>query len=466
LLVFYKDTNELYLGRYTGNTTEPFRYERIEEIPPASVISHKHTLINVNGQYHIYAGHSQFWMFDLTNRIPTEFEPFQNCQADWFSNSKVNSVIAPDIETNETDAIAGQHMTQTIYTWSGLDPNTTYQLALGAKYALTEVEGFPREGKLEEPSTITITGVSSYALTIRQAVTPPTSETTEDIPSFEYDGAELSGLQETNLFTAHNPVTHEIFACGNNLVLRFDYRFGTVSTSQMNLSAMGYALKPESSTTLRQNQWVLFGMQNGYVMRYGKEAIDDESSGSITATVSGNTATASAAIFKADHAGRSIKFADGTVFAVLAVVDATHATVLSGRKTASQRFSIIPAIYHRDEESYDSIMASGLSSFGKSRNEKLWNEYTLILASQSPNASVAVDFRSGRNPGEDAVEQSTVIPRARTENMVQPTIQANYIGDRLTVAGVNNPVEIAERIFSVQGIGTGNVLRRNTNASQ
>lgn len=429
VLVIYKDSNEIFLARYTGITTEPFRYERLDNLPPASAMRYRHTLISVNGQYHIYAGHSQFWQFDLTNRMPTEFQPFTSCQRFWYDSSD----SLKKLESSQSaagsmffDVVVGQK-----YEWIGNSDTSPLYYGNGELICVGR-------GRF----------IARYNF-VRARLS---------------DNGSLYDVIDSQLFGAHNPITNEVMMCSPSGALLFDYRFGTVSTTPEAYSAAGAAYRPESTTSLRKIQWMLLGLNNGLLMRYGMEPVPVIKSGTITAVKSADTITANSSLFEPDHVGRSVLFADGTAWAIVEYVSATSVKVLgSAAAVARQTFSIIPAIYHRDGQGYASVLASGLSHLGKSRNEKLWNEYTLILSSQSPAARVTVDFRSGRNPGEEEVTQSTTIPDAKRENMVQPTILANYIGDRITVSGMNNPVEIVERLFSVEGIGTKNVLRRNTN---
>lgn len=77
-LVIYKDTTT-FLARFTGFPSAPWDFKDLQT-PSAKSLHYRYTLVQVNGEYHLYAGRSAFYRFDLTNRRPVELELTEACQ--------------------------------------------------------------------------------------------------------------------------------------------------------------------------------------------------------------------------------------------------------------------------------------------------------------------------------------------------------------------------------------------------
>lgn len=356
--IIYKETS-IFIARYTGDTGQAFVLEKVP-IPDAATLGFKHTLVDVGGMFHFYAGANGFYRFDMTNRIPMEIPELMGCKEVFFRQASKSS----------------------------------------------------------EP------------------------------------------------FSADNSITKEVFVClpepsESVAMLRYDYLYNTVSTSTMAITAAALVYKPsDPSNTSKTEAWFTMGNSNGIVLRYGFVDGPEHSSGAITATVAAGVATASASFFKPEHVGRSIRFYDDVLYAITGYTSPTEVSVLmpvSGH--AAGQFRVVNVIYHRDGQAYSSVLESGLDAFGGPSSEKLWNEYVAQLSSMNPTASLAIDFRGARNPYEEAAALSTTISDAQSSNLVPLMMQANYIGDRITVNGVNNPVEIVERQFNVEGVNAKNFTR-------
>lgn len=67
-LVIYKDTC-IFLASFTGIPESPFVFERLV-IPDGFTLYYRWTLIDVGGQFHIYAGSNRFYKFELSARTP------------------------------------------------------------------------------------------------------------------------------------------------------------------------------------------------------------------------------------------------------------------------------------------------------------------------------------------------------------------------------------------------------------
>ena len=273
-------------------------------------------------------------------------------------------------------------------------------------------------------------------------------------------------VAEDEPFAANNSATREVFVCIPNstqtdATIRYDYLQGTVSTSSMMMTAAATVPKPtDPSNRTLPDLWFVMGGNAGELRRYGFVDGPEVVSGAIKATVNNGVATATAAIFTEDHVGRSLRFSGGMVFAITGYISPTQVNVLLWKPIAlGQTFRIINAIWHRGGEAYDSIMESGLEAFGAPQSEKMLNEYVLILASKSVGTTIGVTFLTGVNPSEITDEFEAEIDLPLTSNLIPTAIQSNYLGDRITVSGVNNPIEFGSRLLKIEGVASSNFNR-------
>jgi len=97
VLVVYKETS-IFLAEYTGDTDAPFRFNFVK-IPASKALKYRHTVANVEGMAHIYAGDSAFYSFDLASRKPKELPAFKNTDTLFFndaSSANTESIYAAD----------------------------------------------------------------------------------------------------------------------------------------------------------------------------------------------------------------------------------------------------------------------------------------------------------------------------------------------------------------------------------
>lgn len=74
-LVIYKDT-DIYLAAYTGVVAAPWAFTSLKT-PSDKTLFYRWTLVNVQGDFHIYAGKNSFFRFDLTSRVPRLIDTFE-----------------------------------------------------------------------------------------------------------------------------------------------------------------------------------------------------------------------------------------------------------------------------------------------------------------------------------------------------------------------------------------------------
>lgn len=82
VVVIYKDTSAV-LADYTGDADAPWNFRSLD-FPAGKSLFYRWTLINVQGLFHVYAGSTSFYRFDLTNRIPSEIPGAESLKSIFF----------------------------------------------------------------------------------------------------------------------------------------------------------------------------------------------------------------------------------------------------------------------------------------------------------------------------------------------------------------------------------------------
>ncbi len=264
-------------------------------------------------------------------------------------------------------------------------------------------------------------------------------------------------------FSCNNALTKEIMFCipssqGSDKALCYDYLYDTARTTGQAWTAGATLHRPSSQSEV----WFVGGTSLGGLMRYGMVETNPIQSLSITATKAANSSalTASSDIFTKAHIGHTIKSSSGKYFAITGYTSATQVTVIGSGSITAESFTIVPFVWHRDGEDYDSILRSGLDDFGSAHYEKLMNSYVLIPSSKSANTAVSIAFRAGENPATARISQSALMASPNTKNLLKPTVLAYYLGDQLTISGSHNPFELQERVVTVVPRMSGSFGRR------
>lgn len=252
-------------------------------------------------------------------------------------------------------------------------------------------------------------------------------------------------------FVAENPLTRELVFCygDGSGALCYDYAQGTCRTTTAAITAAGKSRHPVTGA-----DWFVLGMSDGSVKRYGLLDQKPRQSGVIVASTALGKAIATASFFTPDDVGTTLLFADGNLAAVDSYINPVAVGIigLTG-PVASQTFTILPGIWHRDGTMYNSILEAGMDKFGAGQMDKILMEYSLIASSESPDAAVQIDFRGGNNPKTGVNQQTAIIQQPTMWNKLQPTVMAYYISDRATVSGIG-PFEITGRTFLVRPINS------------
>lgn len=368
-LIVYKDTS-IFFGQYTGASGAPFNFSGTSLYRGSKTLYFRNTLISVsnNGQqFHVFAGRTSFYRYDLVYQQPIEIQSLEVCKDIFFDNASL-----PD----STDPIG--------------------------------------------------------------------------------------------TFAADNPITKEIFFCfpesvGQDQALRYDYFTGEASSTTASYTAAAAVKRPETGLQVGVTEdWFIMGTATGQVLRYGLSSADPVKSGAVTITQLGNLITASAPFFTPESViGWSIQFPDLSVSTVLSYVNPTQITVRSSAARAATSFRLIPSLWHRLGQPYESDIQSGLDDFRNDSGEKDLESWSIAISSKSPSTPFLFTIYGGINPSDDPISLATnTFTDPKVESTVGMLFLQNYFADRITVNGLDNPLEFIERGFNIAGVDSKDFVRR------
>ncbi len=440
--VIYKAT-AIYLGKYLGVPGQAFVFEKVypgkRETDTSKALCFRHTLVDVGGHYHIYAGRTDFYRFDLVTRTPTELQEFSECKGLFFRD-------APGDWQLGHNRIPADATFDTVL--EGSDPFNSFTLEDLPK-GTYEIHQIGADGsQFFHPG-------GDYVLL-----------GTPDAP-VDYVLRRVE-LGDNLVFSANNTITKEIFiwfpGSGEDQAIRFDYRHGTVSTTSILATAAGTARRPGNPAEVGPiEDWFVMGHSDGKITRYGRATGADVMSGLVTATKAkdSNIVVASGNIFQPEHVGRSIFFDKGLVVAIKKFLSAKEVEVIgSGRVWQAEKFRVVNAVWHRNGVDYDSVLKSGLESYGNAHVEKQLNEYVLLLSSQSVSAPVVVEIWGAINAAKPVLIGTRTLSDPLVHSLIPIIARKHYFGDQLKVSGINNPIRLAGRLMSVAGIDTRSWSRK------
>lgn len=218
------------------------------------------------------------------------------------------------------------------------------------------------------------------------------------------------------IYSADNSLTSEIWiqfpSATSDKGMRFDYKFGTIATTDLAVSAAGTVKRPATgNSTGAIDHWFVMGTSAGVVLVYGKT----------------------------DQPQPQPGWANGN-----AIFYRRSAYPFSATKVA-----------------YTSTLKAGMGDFGDMYNEKNLRAYVLYLSSQSPNCVIAMNLYGVRNTAETPVlllAYSLASPK--TTNLIPVTYSQMYYQDELIIAGVDNPCRISARTFDPSLDDSQSHLRR------
>jgi hypothetical protein len=267
------------------------------------------------------------------------------------------------------------------------------------------------------------------------------------------------------IFAMDNGVSKEIYFCFPSATadkaLRYNYEFDSASTTSAEYTAGANATFPGGAANV-----FLLGKSTGQVFRYGLIAGPDIPLATVSRVVGNDYVTValvSGESLTYEDIGKTIRLSNGNRYAIALVLDIDKAVVVGladNVAIAAQPAMLEPACWIRSGAGYQSSLQSGAEDFNSTTSEKKCSRYSIMLSKFSPNQPLSVTIRSGRNANEVTDRIGVII--TPPEGM-QPIIISDYfLGDRIEIDGMNNPLEIANRVFHVSGIPTGSFGRRPT----
>jgi hypothetical protein len=460
ILVIYRETS-IFHAEYTAAVGSPWKVTkaypwRNNPDEPTISLYYRHTLVAV-GSKHLFAGRDGFYLYDVINRVPAEVGTFEASKRLFFGKLRKDPLLGSELTLGRMIP-AGEYpgyveVTGPLGTWYQLKtPNT----------------GDPTQFYYTREQLT----VSRPVLQVFNANAAPDGNGNVIV---DRGCREILGDADPveQVFAAVNSITREAFvffpSAGEDKCLRYDLRQGTLATSTLDMTAAGMVIRPLSASRLNRSEpWFVMGDAAGSIFRYGLVDQPEIESGLAGANKSAgeNQLFADPGMFTGDHVGGSIVLADGRVYAITGFTSRNQVTVLGDSAAViDQTFTIVPAIWHRDGQAYNSVLESGREHFGAVNLEKIVNQYTPIVDSRLPNGqanpglSLAVSILGGENPRISRVLAQATVASPATNNMVPMIAAAHYLGDKLVVSGTNNPCGVISRIFNVYGLGSQGFAR-------
>ena len=83
-LIVYRNTS-IFQAYYTGSVGNPFAFEKLYN--GGKTLYYRYAISEVNGDYHVYAGASSFYRFDLTSRQPVELQTLEVCKNKFYDTA-------------------------------------------------------------------------------------------------------------------------------------------------------------------------------------------------------------------------------------------------------------------------------------------------------------------------------------------------------------------------------------------
>lgn len=220
-----------------------------------------------------------------------------------------------------------------------------------------------------------------------------------------------------SIFSAHNASTKEVWFCfpgeGSDRALCYDYRYDTVSTTSMKVTAAATVKRPTLNIVpVETEDWFVMGNSEGTVLIYG--LVDKALS---------EWGNKTSIFYRRD--------------------DRTNTT---------------------DTDPYVSTLSSGLSNFGDNFNEKDIRSYMLYLSSEQDSLT-SLGIRVKLYGAETQTGTQVLLANHQidepNENLVSLFGRHHNFKDEVIVEGKDNSVAIAARMFELSKVNSKSAIRRD-----
>lgn len=257
------------------------------------------------------------------------------------------------------------------------------------------------------------------------------------------------------VFAADNTVTREVWfsfpSQYQDKILRYDYTYGTISTSDFEITAACMVQRPRTQLSNEPVQnWFVMGTTHGAVLRYGLIDAAPVMPQGGTAKLFKGTIKSTVGIFTPDHVGQTVVFANGHAAPISEYVGPME---VKSYDTTSfiphQDFKVVWHCLHWLGAGYDSVMQSGAGDFGSSVNDKQLAGYMVVPASDSTRATIKVEILTSRTPADaQRIAGSRIVDDPLAKPFIPAGIRAPFIADRITASGFEQ-FGISARVFSL-----------------
>lgn len=209
----------------------------------------------------------------------------------------------------------------------------------------------------------------------------------------------FDGVTDANAFSAHNPITKELWFFTTNGVLAYDYLTNSVSWIDRAYSAAAYVRKPDGTASTAPSEWWFILARAGRVLRYG---------------------------LTNEGAERFLRVKDS---------DAS-------------------------DDKYSALLRSGLTYAGDENNEKDLHAFVPILSSQTANVDVSVRLYGCDNPAiEPELLCDVVLDEPTVVNEVPVFFRNIYFQDEIEVTVNGSRVDLSARQYKIARVTSDGVTR-------
>lgn len=472
LVVFKQPSkgSKIFLGSYVGSQTQPFTFQPVTVNAMSAKLHYRNCVIEAGGGYYgsylVYAGQNSFYKFDLFLMVPQEIPVLQQCQSIFFDNAT----------DTENAFVAENPLTDELFFNIGSTPSPQGDTALCFDFIYNECRTtsapFSAASELVNPQSgddwfvlgLTNGSVMRYGLYGAQDGQPQVQHSSPVTAS-------LAAVSTGFIIPTGNKLAVALLDSG---IGHYDYATLTAVTGL----SVGQQIKIVGPDTLCPwiTNWVkgqissISGNVIGFFVQDERVKNQIASGATVNSVADSATivATASASFFTPAMVGKSMLFPDNLCVAITDYNSTTSVNVLVytpewqtvAPSETNQPFQLLPGIWHRNGQDYDSILETGLDPLGFSQGEKVINEWFVTLSSKSPSSMLRVDFKGGVNPSSWKWLMTGRLKKPVTANLLKPAIVQYYVGTRLTLTGMNNPIEFMSQNFNVQSVNSHSFARR------
>jgi len=301
-----------------------------------------------------------------------------------------------------------------------------------------------------------------------------------------FDNPSVSIGAACDIYAVDNSLTKEVWFCHpsstSDHALCYDYRYNTVSTSSINISAAASVKRPTLNISpVETEDWFVMGTSAGTLLLYGKvnkalgqwgDALEVHYRRSNRTFLAGSI-SATSLVFAAssDPSGLVAAGDEVTVYGAgtsgldlstsIDSISGTNITLNDAAVTTSakgaQRHHTLST---EPTEGYSSNIKSGLIDFGVGHDEKSMRSYVPHM-SQVGSAGYTARIYSSRNEHETPTQIVSHVVTDPNENLISMYFRNHFFQDEIEITGKDNPAKLHARTFEVDKSSSSSAVRRD-----